>query len=111
LLPYLLLLAVVVVTVLGALIHMNRLRIPGLSTTTVDAGTEPSSGDDFEQPTTPLADAAPDSDWVERADAGATDAASPPPDASPGVPKLSLDELELEKKRQDVDAGDDAGDN
>jgi hypothetical protein len=48
---------------------------------------------------------------VERADAGATDAASPPPDASPGVPKLSLDELELEKKRQDVDAGDDAGDN
>jgi serine/threonine protein kinase len=102
--PYFLLLLVVIATVLGVLVAMNKLRIPGLTPAASDAG-----GDDVSS----VVDSGPDVELGSGADRAARsvpgdevrDAATPQQEA--GVPTLSLEELELEREQVDRDAAPD----
>jgi hypothetical protein len=112
--PYFMLLLVVIATVLGVLVAMNKLRVPGINRLSPDAG-----GDDLSTVVDALQDADVndidtgtnrDSSAAPRDAGGTLDAGTPqtaPPDAA-GVPRLSLDELELEKQHPEADASADA---
>jgi hypothetical protein len=95
---------VVIATVVGVLVSMNKVKIPGLTPSDADAGADDVST---------VVDAAASTPDEQEQTGPDEDGGSETPDGSEsskegGVPTLSLEELELEKQQSPPDASDDS---